>query len=48
MICKVCGSLGNNKEFKIKEMMFGFRDGFALFSLNAVTVINLFQQIYLK
>lgn len=28
MICKVCGNPENNKEFKIKEMMFGFRDEF--------------------
>jgi len=31
MICKVCGNSENNKEFKIKEMMFGFRDKFTYF-----------------
>lgn len=31
MVCKVCGNLENNKEFKIKEMMFGFRDEFTYF-----------------
>ncbi len=31
MICRVCGNSENNKEFKIKEMMFGFRDKFAYF-----------------
>jgi 2-polyprenyl-3-methyl-5-hydroxy-6-metoxy-1,4-benzoquinol methylase len=31
MICKVCGNSGNNKEFQIKEMMFGFRDKFTYF-----------------
>jgi len=31
MICKVCGNSENNKEFKIKEMMFGFRDEFTYF-----------------
>ena len=31
MICKICGNSENNKEFKIKEMMFGFRDEFTYF-----------------
>jgi len=31
MICKVCNNSKNNKEFQIKEMMFGFRDEFAYF-----------------
>ena len=31
MICKICGNSENNKEFKIKEMMFGFRDKFTYF-----------------
>jgi SAM-dependent methyltransferase len=31
MICKICGNTENNKEFKIREMMFGFRDEFTYF-----------------
>lgn len=31
MICKICGNSENNKEFYIKEMMFGFRDEFTYF-----------------
>ena len=31
MICKICGNSENNKEFKIREMMFGFRDEFTYF-----------------
>ena len=31
MICKVCGNSENNKEFKIREMMFGFRNEFTYF-----------------
>lgn len=31
MICKICDNSKNNKEFKIKEMMFGFRDEFTYF-----------------
>lgn len=31
MICKICGNSENNKEFKIREMMFGFRDEFSYF-----------------
>lgn len=31
MICKICGNSENNKEFNIREMMFGFRDEFAYF-----------------
>lgn len=31
MICKVCGNSENNEEFKIREMMFGFRDEFTYF-----------------
>ena len=29
MECKICGNRKENKEFKIKEMMFGFKDEFA-------------------
>jgi SAM-dependent methyltransferase len=28
MICRICGNSENNKEFQIREMMFGFRDLF--------------------
>ena len=28
MICKVCGNSENNKEFEIREMMFGYKDDF--------------------
>lgn len=31
MICKICGNSKNNKEFQIREMMFGFRDEFTYF-----------------
>ena len=31
MICKICSNYENNKEFKIREMMFGFRDEFTYF-----------------
>ncbi|PXF61271.1 MAG: class I SAM-dependent methyltransferase [Candidatus Methanogaster sp.] len=31
MICKVCGNSESNKEFQIREMMFGFRDEFTYF-----------------
>ena len=31
MICKICGNSENNKKFRIKEMMFGFRDEFTYF-----------------
>lgn len=31
MICKICGNSENNKEFQIREMMFGFRDKFTYF-----------------
>lgn len=31
MICKICGNSENNKEFKIRKMMFGFRDEFTYF-----------------
>jgi len=31
MICKICNNSENNKEFKIREMMFGFRDEFTYF-----------------
>jgi len=31
MICKICGNSENNKELKLKEMMFGFRDEFTYF-----------------
>lgn len=31
MICKICGNSENNREFKIREMMFGFRDEFTYF-----------------
>ena len=31
MICKICGNSEKNKEFKIREMMFGFRDEFTYF-----------------
>lgn len=31
MICKICNNSENNKEFKIREMMFGFRDEFIYF-----------------
>ena len=28
-ICKICGNERSNREYKIKEMMFGFRDEFS-------------------
>ena len=31
MICKICNNSENNKEFKIREMMFGLRDKFTYF-----------------
>ena len=31
MICKICGNIEENKVFKIREMMFGFRDKFTYF-----------------
>ena len=31
MICNICGNSENNREFKIREMMFGFRDEFTYF-----------------
>jgi len=31
MICKICGNIEGNKVFKIREMMFGFRDEFTYF-----------------
>ena len=31
MICKICSNSENNKEFKIREMVFGFRDEFTYF-----------------
>lgn len=31
MICKICSNSNNNKVFKIKEMMFGFRNEFTYF-----------------
>jgi len=31
VICEICNNSENNKEFKIREMMFGFRDEFTYF-----------------
>ena len=31
MICKICGNIEGNKVFKIREMMFGFKDEFIYF-----------------
>lgn len=31
MVCKICNNSENNKEFKIREMMFGVRDEFTYF-----------------
>jgi len=31
MKCRICGNLENNKEYEIKEMMYGFRDRFIYF-----------------
>jgi len=31
MICKICNNSENNKEFRVKEMMFGVGDQFTYF-----------------
>jgi SAM-dependent methyltransferase len=31
MICRICGNSANNREFRIREMMLGFRDEFSYF-----------------
>lgn len=35
MQCRICGNSGNNKVYKVREMMFGFRDVFTYFECSA-------------
>jgi 2-polyprenyl-3-methyl-5-hydroxy-6-metoxy-1,4-benzoquinol methylase len=43
VICKICGNSENNKEFKIKEMMFGFRDEFTYFECSKCGCLQIMQ-----
>jgi SAM-dependent methyltransferase len=41
MICKTCGNSEKNREFKIREMMFGFRDEFTYFECSKCGCIQI-------
>ena len=41
MICKICNNSENNEEFRIREMMFGFRDEFTYFECSKCGCIQI-------
>jgi len=43
VICKICNNSENNKEFKIREMMFGFRDEFTYFECSKCGCLQIMQ-----
>ena len=39
---RLCRNTINNKKYLLNEIMFGFRNEFGLFSLDTVTILNIF------